>query len=230
MENVTCVIPARLSSSRFPGKPLYIIEGREMILRVCDIASKCRKIDEVIVATEDQKIYDVVSQAGYHAIITPPQDTCTHRVSWVASNYLDCDYVVNLQGDEPCINPNWVDDMIDFTIFHEKKCVQSIYEVSKEDIRDEDCVKAVVNNGNIIYLTRVPEVYTKSLYGIAGLYVYDIETIRKFVHLDMTMVDAWKGLDTFGFIGNTDVSAYQIQNRPHAVDRLTDIPKVIESL
>ena len=230
MENVTCVIPARLSSSRFPGKPLYIIEGRELILRVCDIASKCSKIDDIIVATEDEKILDVVKQAGYDAVMTPSQPSCTHRVSWVAENHLDCDYVVNLQGDEPCIKPQWVDDMVDFSVFHEKRCVQSLYEISKEDILDEDCVKAVVNNGNIIYLTRVPEVYTESLYGIAGLYVYSIDAIRSFSHLDMTMVNAWKGLDTFGFIGSIPVSAYQIPKRPHAVDRLTDIPKVIESL
>lgn len=231
MENVTCVIPARLSSSRFPGKPLYIIEGRELILRVCDIAAKVEKIDDIIVATEDEKIATVVKQAGYNAIITPEQPTCTHRVAWVAENHLThTDYVVNLQGDEPCISPQSINGMIDYTLYHDLKCVQAAYEVSKEDILDEDCVKAVVNNGLVCYLTRVPEVITKSLYGIAGLYTYDIETIRDFPHYDMKMVNAWQGLDTFGFIGKVKVNVFQLAQRPHAVDRITDIQKVIDSL
>ena len=63
--NVCCIIPARMSSSRFPGKPLAKIKGRELILRVCDIAAKSKLINKIIVATEDKEIYDIVISHGY---------------------------------------------------------------------------------------------------------------------------------------------------------------------
>jgi 3-deoxy-manno-octulosonate cytidylyltransferase (CMP-KDO synthetase) len=224
---VFCVIPSRINSSRFPGKPMVKIKNRELILRVCDIASKCKLIDNIIVATEDEIIQNVVKEDGYDSIITSKQITCTHRVSEVAKN-LDCDYVINIQGDEPCLDSSLIDDMIRFTINENHDVVQATYPLTQDDIVDEDCVKAIVNNGKIIYLTRNPEVITKNLVGISGVYVYKKEIIENFTEYDLNLVEAWEGLDTLGFIGKVNVIPFQFPSRTFAIDRPSDV-KVVEN-
>lgn len=227
--NVCCIIPARMSSSRFPGKPLVKIKDRELILRVCDIASKSKLINKIIVATEDKEIYDIVTLNGYESIITSEHPTCTHRVSDV-SKTLDFDFFVNLQGDEPCMNSEWIDSMIRFSINNNYQMVQGSYPITEQDITDEDCVKAVINNGKVIYLTRTPEAKTDNVVGISGLYVYDKDTIRNFDTFDLRMVNYWKGLDTLGFIGKVDVIPYMLPHRTYAIDRLSDVEIVEEFL
>ena len=227
---ITCVIPARMGSTRFPGKPLHKILGKELILHVCKIASRCSNIDHVVVATEDQEIYDVVKSDGYDCKITEPCSTCTHRVSSLV-NTLDYrpDYIVNLQGDEPCMSPSDIDWMVDYTVQNKHKMTKAVYEVSEEDILDEDCVKAVVNNGHVIWLVRKPEMEAQLL-GIAGLYVYDYETIANFRSYDLKAVEACNSLDTIGFIGKVPVGPFKIPRRTQAVDRLSDVEEVTKFL
>ena len=223
---VCCIIPSRINSSRFPGKPLVKLNGRELILRVCDIASQCKLIDKIIVATEDEIISNLVTINGYDAAITSKQITCTHRVSDVAKQ-LNYDYFINIQGDEPCLNPSHIDQMIEFAIQNDHSVVQATYPISQEDLEDEDCVKAVLNNGKIIYLTRNPEIITQNLTGIAGVYVYKKSSIVNFTSYDLTLVEAWEGLDTLGFIGKHDVIPYEFPSRTFAIDRPSDV-KVVE--
>ena len=130
---VTCVIPARMNSSRFPGKPLKKILGREMVLRVCDIAKESQLIDQIVVATEDIEIQRVVNDAGFTAMLTPPFPSCTHRVALVAQQ-IKTDYVVNLQGDEPCITAQMLDNMIDFTVKEDHHVVLATYELDYTEI------------------------------------------------------------------------------------------------
>ena len=222
---VCCVIPSRINSSRFPGKPLVKIKNRELILRVCDIASKCKLVDKIIVATEDKIIQNVVKENEYESIITTKQITCTHRVSEVAKS-LDCDYIINIQGDEPCLDPSLIDDMIQFAVNENYDVVQATYPLTQDDIVDEDCVKAIINNGKIIYLTRNPEVITNNLVGISGVYVYKKEVIQNFTGYDLNLVEAWEGLDTLGFIGAVDVIPFAFPSRTFAIDRPSDILKV----
>jgi 3-deoxy-manno-octulosonate cytidylyltransferase (CMP-KDO synthetase) len=219
---ISCIIPARMSSSRFPGKPLKKILGRELVLRVCDIAAECSTIDEIYVATEDLEIFNVVTDAGYNCIMTQKFNSCTHRVADVAKK-LKTDYVVNLQGDEPCVTPKMVDRMVEFAVLGEHKVVQAVYEMEFDDIDNVDVVKAVINNGHVINLTRVPEVMCNNLKGMAGIYVYDHQTISNFFSYDLGLVEAWKGLDTFAFIGKVPVVPYTIPHRTHGVDRPGDI-------
>lgn len=219
---ISCIIPARMSSSRFPGKPLKKILGRELVLRVCDIASQCSMIDEIYVATEDLEIFHVVADAGYKVIMTKKYNSCTHRVADVAKK-LKTDYVINLQGDEPCVTPKMVDQMIKFAVQGQHKVVQAVYEMEFDDIDNVDVVKVVINNGHVINLTRVPEVMCDNLKGMSGIYVYDHETISNFFSYDLGLVDAWKGLDTFAFIGKVPVVPYALPYRTHGVDRPGDV-------
>ena len=78
-KNIACIVPARMSSSRFPGKPLVKINGRELILRVADIPKQCKYFDRIIIATEDEIIKDTAEQWGFEAIMTKSHYTCNHR-------------------------------------------------------------------------------------------------------------------------------------------------------
>ena len=222
---ITCIIPARMSSSRFPGKPLRKILGRELVLRVCDIAEESELIDNIVVATEDWDIHNCVLEAGYNSMMTPKYNSCTHRVA-KAAQHVKADYYVNLQGDEPCVTAEMLDDIIKFAVEGKHKMVQAVFDMEFDDIENVDVVKAVVNNGNVINLTRVPEVMCDNLKGMSGIYVYDRPTITNFFDYDLGLVEAWKGLDTFGFIGKVPVVPFTLPYRTHGVDRPTDIPIV----
>ena len=168
-KTITCVIPARMSSSRFPGKPLVKIHGKEMILRVAEIAKQCELVDRVIVATEDQVIKDLVDSHGYEGWITGSHYTCTHRVAEVSS-HLECDYIFNLQGDEPLINPSMVDEIIKWGIDHDSDMVQPFRKTTESEYDDPDSVNMIINNGRFIHLQREPDTITDNLVTQIGLY------------------------------------------------------------
>jgi len=228
-KRISCIIPARMKSSRFPGKPLAKILGREMILRVADIAKQSKYFDQIIVSTEDEIIKRLCEINGYQSQLTDKHNTCTHRVAEV-SQTLESDYVFNLQGDEPLIDPTILDNMIETSIINEYDFLQAIYPVTQQDIEDENCVKCIVNNNSVTHLTRKPEVFSKTLHGISGLYLYKLNVIQNWTTYDLTLVDEWNGLDTFGFIGAVKVTPFILDCRTQAVDQPEDIAKVTQCL
>src|SRR5687767_7807633 len=101
--NVVAIIPARYASTRLPGKPLIELAGKPMILRVVERARQAASINRVIVATDDDRVFQVVAGAGVEAVMTSPEHaTGTDRLAEVAAN-LDAEIIVNIQGDEPMI-------------------------------------------------------------------------------------------------------------------------------
>ena len=217
-KTITCVIPARMSSSRFPCKPLAKIHGRELILRVADKAKECEYFDRIIVATEDQVIKDLVDSEGYEGWITSEHYTCTHRVAEVASHLRE-DYIFNLQGDEPLTEPKELVDVLKFGIDNDCDMVQPYRKTTKEEIDDPDCVQMIVNNGKVLHLQREPDTITDNIITQIGMYFYRREVIADFPNLDMTWVKYWKGLDTIGFCGAYDVIPFELYSRTQAIDR-----------
>ena len=103
MTKIIAVIPARYASSRFPGKPLALIAGVSMIQRCYENTRKCSRFDQVIVATDDQRIYDHVTSFGGKAVMTSPNhQTGTDRIA-EAIQGIDAELIINVQGDEPMI-------------------------------------------------------------------------------------------------------------------------------
>ena len=226
-KTIDCVIPARMSSSRFPGKPLAKIKGREMVLRVADIARQSKYIDRVIIATEDLIIQRLAQINGYEGHITGEHYTCTHRVAEVAEK-LDCNYVFNLQGDEPLTKPQWIDDMIEFGVNNDCDVVQSSRKLEDSfEVDDEDVVKMVINNNRVTHMQRKCDVVCDNIITQLGLYFYKTDVIRDFPNLDMTFVKYWKGLDTIGFCGKYNVVPYDLKcGKIRAVDRPHHIQEV----
>ncbi len=104
--NILGIIPARYASSRFPGKPLIDISGKSMIQRVYEQAKKCAHLAEVIVATDDDRIFDHVMAFGGVAVITAADhQSGTDRCAEVALAHPQYDIIINVQGDEPYIDP-----------------------------------------------------------------------------------------------------------------------------
>jgi len=159
------VIPARMASSRFPGKPLAKIAGREMILRVCDQLPNFL----TIVATPDQEICDCVVNAGYDAFLTRTEcKTGTDRLVEL-SKEIYADIYINVQGDEPLIKEN---DLfaIDKAKKEENTCIIGTVSRMKNNTND---VKCILQKGKLIGISRV-------VYRQRGLYALNGEDLRLF--------------------------------------------------
>ncbi len=108
-QKVVAIIPARYNSTRLPGKPLVEIAGKPMVLRVVERAREAASVDRVIVATDDERVFRVVADAGVEAVMTSPNHaTGTDRLAEVAER-LDAEIIVNVQGDEPLIEPSTIE-------------------------------------------------------------------------------------------------------------------------
>ena len=217
-KKIACVIPARMSSSRFPGKPLAKIHGRELVLRVVDIASQVRYFDRIIVATEDEIIKETVEKEGYEAMLTKEHYTCTHRVAEVSLKLTE-DYIFNLQGDEPLTDYKDLDKVIEFGIDNNCDMVQPYRKSTQSDHDDPDVCQMTINNGKCTHMQRIPDTITDNLVSHLGLYFYKRSVIADFPNLDMTWVKYWRGLDTIGFIGKYDVIPFELHGKTQAIDR-----------
>lgn len=156
--NIIGVIPARFKSTRFPGKPLVDILGVPMIIRVAEIVAKALGHENTYIATEDDRIKEVVESYGYKVVMT--SDNCltgTDRV-WEVATKIKADIYINIQGDEPLLNPL---DIVN--IAKEKKeypnfVINGMIDLTKEeDPTNVNIPKVLVDkNNNLIYMSRLP--------------------------------------------------------------------------
>ncbi len=153
------VIPARYASSRLPAKPLLRATGKYLIEHVYERAASCRNIDQVIVATDDARIESAVRSFGGQVMMTSPDHISgTDRVAEVAQQH-EADIVVNLQGDEPLIEPDSLDFVADLLIRHQQASMATLATPlqSIEQYQNPNCVKVVVGDlGQALYFSRSP--------------------------------------------------------------------------
>ncbi|TDJ53934.1 MAG: 3-deoxy-manno-octulosonate cytidylyltransferase [Nitrospina sp.] len=153
------IIPARWASTRFPGKPLAQIQNKPMIQWVVEQAQKASRISEVIVATDDIRIVEAVHGFGGKAVMTSPDHaTGSDRIAEVASG-LKCDIVVNVQGDEPLIPPQNIDQVVDTLEKDPSLSVATLMMAinDPDEIADPHVVKVVADQkGRALYFSRSP--------------------------------------------------------------------------
>lgn len=183
--NVKIIIPARYESSRFPGKPLALINGKPMILHVAENCSKAFGKEAVVVATDHWEIVECVSDNGFDVCMTPRKGmlTGTDRVAFVA-NELDCDYVINVQGDEPLVNHEDIISVANTLKMHSCEVVNCYTEVEEHEAKFTKSIKVVTDDNGcdfdatsrLVYMSRsmVPhaplnDVFKKQI-GIYGFY------------------------------------------------------------
>ena len=156
---VLVIIPARWASSRFPGKPLANISGVPMVQRVVEQAKKAKSVSEVIVATDDSRILNLVEENGGTAIMTSAgHESGTDRVAEVARER-DCDIVVNVQGDEPLIPPQNIDQVVKPLIEDSSISVTSLRILIQDtnDLLNKNITKVVVDRfDSALYFSKAP--------------------------------------------------------------------------
>lgn len=196
------VIPARYASTRFPGKSLALINNRPMIWWVYNRAKKAKGLDDICVATDDKRIYDVCKMNEMNVVMTS-EDICTgaDRVATVAKKYV-ADVYLNIQGDEPLINPEVIEQVISY--------MSNNYDVyylglksrilDEEEWRNYNVVKVVTDaNGDALYFSRmpIPTVYDKEVScRVMGLYGYRRDFLLTFIALGQSPLEkAEKGVE-----------------------------------
>ena len=162
--SVLVVIPARYGSVRFPGKPLALLAGKPVIQHVYERAAQAAGVEEVVVATDDQRIVEAVERAGGRAVMTSVHARSgTDRVAEVARGR-PAQVVINVQGDEPLIHPDMVGQLADFLSRHQAVPMASLMTKlpRPEDLTNPNVVKVVVDrDGFALYFSRAPIPYLR---------------------------------------------------------------------
>ncbi|MGL4853854.1 MAG: 3-deoxy-manno-octulosonate cytidylyltransferase, partial [Lentisphaeria bacterium] len=190
-KHVTAIIPARYGSTRFPGKPLFELCGKPMIQWTYERTKKAKLIDRVIVATDDALIYDCVKSFGGEVVMTSANHPSgTDRIAEAISN-LETDLVINVQGDEPTIPSEVIDELIEVMLADDEAQMGTVavgIDRDSEDFSDPNVVKVVVgHNNNGLYFSRAAIPYLRdggdSVRPLKhwGIYAYTPELIRNFV-------------------------------------------------
>jgi 3-deoxy-manno-octulosonate cytidylyltransferase (CMP-KDO synthetase) len=193
--NIIGIIPARYASTRFPGKPLIDIGGKSMIQRVYEQCKQAETLSDVIVATDDERIAQHVKSFGGKVVMTKPEhQSGTDRCAEVIQTYNGlCDAVINIQGDEPFIDPTQIDALA--FAFHEPHVLLATMKkkmTSEADIQNPNMVKVISNHqGEAIYFSRSPIPYRRNpetqieYFKHIGIYGY-----RKAALLEITQLPA----------------------------------------
>ncbi len=204
------VIPARYASSRFEGKALADIIGKPMVQHVYERASCAKTLNEVVIATDDRRIYDAVIRFGGTVVMTPECPTGTDRVAYVAET-LDCDVVANIQGDEPLLEPALIDQLLQPFLDSPDVQVSTLKQRinSARDYRDVNVVKVVTDRrGRALYFSRAPIpgnlsdgwIPTHPIYRHVGLYAYRRERLIEFTRWERTPHEISEGLEQLRFL------------------------------
>jgi len=151
------LIPARFASSRYPGKPLVKLLGKPMILWVAELSAKAVGAENVYVATDDTRISQVIESAGFNAVLTGQTKTGTDRIAEAAAQ-IDADIFINVQGDEPLVDPADILRIRDVKMEHETKVVNGYAWLNdSENPTSVNIPKVVTNEQNeLVYMSRLP--------------------------------------------------------------------------
>lgn len=247
--NILGIIPARYDSSRFPGKPLAMINGKSMIQRVYEQVKKSSKINEVIVATDDERILNHVKDFGGNAILTLPNHlNGTSRCYEVfeKANSLKPDFysaVVNIQGDEPYINPEQINQVCN-TLTNKNALIATLAKAieDKEELFSENTVKVVFSNTKkALYFSRNPIPFMRSLkkqewlnnatyYKHIGIYGFSTKILAQIVALKPANLELVESLEQLRWLENgleidIDLTSYESVG----VDTPEDLQKLINN-
>lgn len=205
-----CVIPARYASTRLPGKPLADICGKPMICRVWERARRAEKPERVIVATDDQRIYDAVRKDGGEAMLTrADHPTGTDRLAEVAQAHGAVDLIVNVQGDEPLIEPSVIDELI--ALFEADENLQMATVMTRmedeEEQKNPNNVKVVVDKlGYALYFSRsllpYPRAAAAPVYKHIGIYAYRRDFLLHYARLAPTPLEKAESLEQLRALEN----------------------------
>lgn len=238
MKKIISIIPSRYQSSRFPGKPLAMINDKPMIQWVYERVSSVPEISEVYVATDDQRIYDVVLDFGGKAIMTGECSCGSNRV-YQASEKIEADIILNIQGDEPMIKPEMLEDLI--SAFDDPEVVMATLkkEINTElDINNPNIAKLITDkNNNAIYFSRSSIPYNRDgrddvkYYKHIGVYGYTKKFLKIFANLPQSSLEKAEQLEQLRAIENGyKIRVIETQHQSIGVDLPEHITIVEEEM
>ena len=212
MNKVIAVIPARYNSTRFPGKMMEILGNRTIITTTYQNVLETGLFDEVFVATDSELIFDEISKNGGKAVMTGEHETGSDRIAEAVQN-IDCDIVINVQGDEPFLKKEPLKQLIDVFYKDEKKKISlaslKIQLKDPAEIRNPNNVKVITdNNGFALYFSRSVIPFQRDLsydvkyYKHIGVYAFRKEALLKFSSLEMTPLEISEKLEQLRYLEN----------------------------
>ena len=230
-----CVIPARFASTRLPGKPLADIAGKPMIQRVYEQVSKAQKPDAVIVATDDQRVFAAVERFGGVAVMTKAEHlTGTDRLAEVATKQDNLDVIINVQGDEPLIDADVIDQLA--ALFEEDPNLQMATVASpllEEEYNEPSAVKVICNKrGDAMYFSRSLIPYPRHEFVNAplkhvGIYAYRRPFLLDYAKMEPTPAEQTESLEQLRALENGfTIRVIKTDKRFVGVDTPEDLDRV----
>jgi 3-deoxy-manno-octulosonate cytidylyltransferase (CMP-KDO synthetase) len=238
LAKVVVVIPARYGSTRLPGKPLVMLAGKTMIQRVFERAKRAKRADQVIVATDDERIVKAVEAFGGEARMTRSDHrTGTERVAEVAA-HVEGDVFLNVQGDEPLLDPAAVDTAIASLLEEPQASISTVATPIKTpgDIMDPNVVKTVLDfESNAIYFSRAPipwvrdtgsKVQARHLKHL-GLYAFEREALLEYPTLPPGDLERIEQLEQLRWMENGwKIRVAEVEHDAVSVDVPEDVARV----
>ena len=242
--HIACIIPARYGSTRLPGKPLAMIGDKPMIQRVYEQVSKATEIEQVIVATDDQRVYDAVVAFGGQAMMTRPDHlTGTDRLAEVAATHTEIDVVINVQGDEPLIDASVIDALA--REFKEDSSLQMGTvgcPLLEEEYNEPSAVKVIVNRlGNAMYFSRSLIPYPRNAFvqpplKHVGMYGYQRQFLLDYAKMEPTSAELTESLEQLRALENgytirviTTDQRFVGVDTPEDLDRVNEIFRTLDA-
>lgn len=216
--NIIGIVPARFGSTRFPGKPLADINGKSMIQRVYEQCIQANRLSRLVIATDDERIFNHVIDFGGNAVITSPQhqsgtDRCAEIMEKIGVEKWDV--VINIQGDEPYIHPEQIDLLCSTFDTEETKVATLVKKITSiDELFNHNNVKVILNKRKeAIYFSRTPIPYNRNFpeqewlkystyYKHIGIYGYRTQTLLELSKLAKTNLEVTESLEQLRWIEN----------------------------
>jgi 3-deoxy-manno-octulosonate cytidylyltransferase (CMP-KDO synthetase) len=243
MDKILGIIPARYASTRFPGKPLTLIKGKTMIQRVYEQALQCKRLTELVVATDDERIMTAIAGFGGKVVMTSANhnsgtERCKEVIDIIGKEKFEI--IINIQGDEPFINPEQIEQVIE--CFKDKNTgIATLAKImdDEDEINNPSVVKLVRNNtGGALYFSRFPIPYLRETGGKPdskafdylkhiGIYGYRVKTLEAITNLPPSKLETAESLEQLRWLENgfpihvalTDYNSF-------AIDTVEDLKRI----
>lgn len=240
------IIPARYASTRFPGKPLIDIQGKSMIQRVYEQASKSKSLKKIVVATDDERIFNHVLAFGGEVVMTKEDhpsgtDRCREAFQKIEGDY---QYVINIQGDEPFIDPAQIDSLAAILQDGNTELATQIIPVNNYELLfDPGEVKVVLNaDREALYFSRMVIPFIKNIprelwhlhhqyYRHVGMYAYRADVLEEITKLSVSSLEKAESLEQLRWLENGFKIKCALTNfESHCIDTAEDVAKVLKMM
>ncbi len=241
--SIVGIIPSRYASTRFPGKPLVDINGKTMLQRVVEQAQQADLLSDLYVATDDERIFKHAEDIGVKVLFTKENhpsgtDRCAEAIQKLNKPF---DYVLNIQGDEPFLNPEQINELCQVANGHTEIATQMVLCNSQELLFDNGEVKIVLNKDNeALYFSRLPlpfikgveEKYWHSTYSYfrhVGMYMYRADVLQKISQLSVSPLEKAESLEQLRWLENGyKIKCVATKYESHCIDTPEDLERVLK--